>query len=74
MPLRQGAVRVAQHHCCRHCGVASFYVPRSHPDGIDVNARCLDDVDPASWPRRAFDGRQRDAAIDELRRHDRRQA
>jgi hypothetical protein len=22
--------------------VKSFYVPRSHPDGISVNARCLD--------------------------------
>jgi hypothetical protein len=24
------------------CGVKSFYVPRSHPDGFSVNARCLD--------------------------------
>ena len=37
--------RRAQHHFCRHCGVGSFYVPRSHPDGVDVNARCLDGVD-----------------------------
>jgi len=33
---------VAKHHFCRICGVKSFYVPRSHPDGISVNARCLD--------------------------------
>src|SRR6185312_15121816 len=33
---------VAKHHFCRGCGVHSFYVPRSHPDGIDVNLRCLD--------------------------------
>lgn len=32
---------VARHYFCRHCGVKSFYVPRSHPDGISVNARCL---------------------------------
>jgi hypothetical protein len=32
----------AKHRFCRHCGVKSFYVPRSHPDGVDVNARCLD--------------------------------
>lgn len=25
------------------CGVKSFYVPRSHPDGYSVNARCLDE-------------------------------
>jgi hypothetical protein len=35
----------AQHHFCRHCGIHSFYVPRSHPDKIDVNVRCLDGVD-----------------------------
>ena len=33
---------VAEHLFCRHCGVKSFYVPRSHPDGYSVNARCLD--------------------------------
>jgi len=32
----------AKHLFCRHCGIKSFYVPRSHPDGISVNARCLD--------------------------------
>ena len=32
----------ARHLFCRHCGVKSFYVPRSHPDGFSVNARCLD--------------------------------
>jgi hypothetical protein len=33
---------VARHLFCRHCGVKSFYVPRSNPDGYSVNARCLD--------------------------------
>jgi hypothetical protein len=33
---------LARHRFCRHCGVKSFYVPRSNPDGIDVNVRCLD--------------------------------
>ena len=32
----------AQHHFCRTCGVAPFYVPRSDPDKVDVNVRCLD--------------------------------
>lgn len=32
----------AQHLFCSTCGVKSFYVPRSHPDGFSVNARCLD--------------------------------
>jgi hypothetical protein len=33
---------VAKHLFCRVCGVKSFYIPRSHPDGVSVNARCLD--------------------------------
>lgn len=32
----------ARHLFCRICGIKSFYVPRSHPDGFSVNARCLD--------------------------------
>jgi hypothetical protein len=59
---------VAQHHFCRHCGVASFYVPRSNPDSVDVNARCLDGIDPAALPRRSFDGRNWESSIDQFRR------
>jgi hypothetical protein len=33
----------AKHLFCSVCGIKSFYVPRSHPDGISVNARCLDE-------------------------------
>ena len=32
----------AEHLFCAVCGVKSFYVPRSDPDSISVNARCLD--------------------------------
>jgi len=32
---------VAQHYFCRICGIRSFYIPRSNPDGYDVNVRCL---------------------------------
>jgi hypothetical protein len=31
-----------KHLFCSVCGIKSFYVPRSHPDGFSVNARCLD--------------------------------
>ncbi len=53
----------AQHHFCRHCGVASFYVPRSHPDRVDVNVRCLDGVDVATVRIVPFDGRHWEASI-----------
>jgi hypothetical protein len=33
----------AKHLFCSVCGIKSFYVPRSHPNGYSVNARCLDD-------------------------------
>jgi len=45
----------ARHRFCEVCGVKSFYVPRSHPDGVSINARCLDA--PLDAPVRAFDGR-----------------
>ena len=32
----------AKHRFCRYCGVKSFYIPRSNPDGVDVNVRCID--------------------------------
>lgn len=47
---------VAQHFFCRHCGVKSFYVPRSHPDGISVNARCLEPGTIRSVILELFDG------------------
>ena len=52
----------AKHLFCRHCGIKSFYVPRSHPDGFSVNARCLDGIDVAALKVVAFDDRDRDAA------------
>jgi hypothetical protein len=33
----------AKHLFCSTCGIKSFYVPRSNPDGFSVNARCLDE-------------------------------
>ena len=49
---------VAKHHFCSVCGVKSFYVPRSHPDGISVNARCLDAGTIESMRVTPFNGRE----------------
>jgi hypothetical protein len=55
---------VAKHTFCRHCGIHAFYVPRSDPGKVSVNARCLDDVDAAALrPSRHFDGRQWEDAM-----------
>lgn len=52
----------AKHRFCRHCGIKSFYIPRSHPDGVDVNVRCLDQGTIAQLTITPFDDNDRDAA------------
>jgi hypothetical protein len=47
---------VAQHRFCKICGVKSFYIPRSNPDGYDVNVRCLDSQ-PIDLKIEPFDGK-----------------
>lgn len=61
---------VAVHRFCRVCGIHPFYTPRSDPDKIDVNARCLDSDVWRELPTRAFDGKNWEAAMaaDEGRR------
>jgi len=46
---------VAKHTFCQVCGIKPFYIPRSNPDGIDINVRCLDEK-PASITVVKFDG------------------
>jgi hypothetical protein len=53
----------ARHPFCRVCGIHAFYVPRSDPDKIDVNVRCLDSVDLASLTPKSFDGRNWEASM-----------
>jgi len=47
---------VAKHYFCKKCGIKSFYIPRSHPDGVSVNARCLDPGTLTSNRTEQFDG------------------
>ena len=55
---------VAKHTFCKHCGIHPFYVPRSDPDKIDVNARCLDGIDLSALNLKYFDGRNWERAIE----------
>ena len=52
---------VAQHTFCRTCGIKPFYIPRSNPDGVDVNVRTLDEPDALTLRIVAFDGRNWEA-------------
>ena len=58
---------VARHLFCRTCGVKSFYVPRSNPDGYSVNARCLDHTTVETIAVEPFDGRDWEASAGALR-------
>jgi hypothetical protein len=51
---------VAKHYFCRTCGMKPFYVPRSNPDGMDVNVNCLDPV-PRDFVVEPFDGQNWEA-------------
>jgi hypothetical protein len=57
---------VAKHRFCRICGIKSFYVPRSNPDGIDVNVHCLDPATIESIEVSPFDDAHRDSATEAI--------
>lgn len=57
---------IAVHRFCGTCGIHPFYTPRSHPDGVDVNVRCLDDPPPKPFRIVPFDGRDWEANIGSL--------
>ena len=51
---------VAQHTFCSKCGIKPFYIPRSNPDGIDINVNCLD-TQPEAINITEFDGKNWEA-------------
>ena len=62
LTLYQFNTGTARHQFCTNCGMHPFYVPRSDPDKIDVNARCIDDIDVSTLSPKKFDGRNWEAA------------
>jgi hypothetical protein len=57
---------IAKHHFCRYCGIHSFYRPRSHPDGYDVNLRCLDDDSIDRFEITSFDGKHWEEQVENI--------
>ena len=57
---------VARHLFCRNCGIKTFYVPRSHPDGFSVNLRCLVLDEKIRVSIKNFDGQNWKKNIDGL--------
>jgi hypothetical protein len=62
---------VARHLFCRHCGVKSFYVPRSNPDGYSVNVRCLDPATIEHLEVETFDDGDREVSEARIRERSR---
>ena len=52
----------ARHLFCSRCGIKSFYVPRSNPDGYSVNVRCLDSRTIEHVEVQLFDDNEREAS------------
>jgi hypothetical protein len=57
----------ARHTFCRVCGIHPFYTPRSHPDGVDVNIRCLDGDAAARFHITPFDGIHWEENVEQIR-------
>ena len=58
---------IAKHMFCKVCGIHPFYRPRSHPDGWDVNVRCLDGDAMTRFVVVPFDGRRWEENVDTIR-------
>ncbi|KAJ2229627.1 hypothetical protein H4R99_008083 [Coemansia sp. RSA 1722] len=48
---------IAQHYFCKTCGIESFYIPRSNPDGYSINFRCLERDNVDEFEIVPFDGK-----------------
>lgn len=57
----------AKHLFCKTCGIKSFYIPRSHPDGYSVNLRCLDQSKFRKITVEFFDGKNWEQNIHKLK-------
>ena len=60
----------AKHMFCKTCGIKSIYIPRSHPNGVSVNARCLANFDIDDYEIELFDGLNWEENIAKLKKLD----
>jgi hypothetical protein len=57
----------ARHYFCSRCGIKSFYVPRSNPDGYSINVRCIDPATVEHIEVELFDDNDREFAESKIR-------
>jgi hypothetical protein len=53
----------SRNNFCTTCGISPFRTPRSDPHLVDINVRCLDQIDPNSLRIQKFDGAHWEDAI-----------
>lgn len=58
---------IAQHYFCKRCGIKSWYIPRSNPDCVSVNARCIDNGEQLQLNIENFDGRHWEESAEQLK-------
>ncbi len=58
---------IAKHYFCKTCGVKSFYIPRSKPNGYSINVRCLKPDTIKAVTRIPFDGQNWEQSMDDMR-------
>lgn len=58
--------KVARHLFCKHCGIKSFYVPRSNPEGFSVNLKCIQLPAAVKVELQSFDGLNWEANAESL--------
>lgn len=68
LSLYQFDTKEAKHFFCSECGIHPFSNPRSAPDMISINVRCLDNFDLAAEKYEIinFDGRNWEEAVAKL--------
>lgn len=57
----------AKHLFCSICGIKSFYIPRSNPDGYSINVNCVDWPDSVEIVVEDFDGQNWEANAEGLK-------
>lgn len=66
LSLYEFHTKTAKHYFCPVCGISSYYIPRSHPNMIDVNLRCVDGVNLEELEIEFFDGQDWEQARADL--------
>ena len=66
LSLYEFHTKTAKHYFCATCGISSYYIPRSHPDMIDVNLRCVEGVNLEELEIERFNGQDWEQARADL--------